>query len=136
MGNKGFSLIELMIVVVIIGVLGMIAIPTYRDYVVRAKVSNLVALAQPSKLAVTEALASGRRATPNVIENQGMAERITVADNGTITIVGNSAQLGIQGDQRLTITFSPNPDHQDFVLWQCTAAPEALQKYAPAECRQ
>ncbi len=137
MTNKGFSLIELMIVVVIISVLTMVAIPTYKDYVIRAKVSNLMALAEPSKLAVTEALASGRPATANVIENQGVAQRITVVADGSITIVGNSEALGIMPrEPALQITLRPSLEQQDFVIWECAVVPEGLQKYAPAECRQ
>jgi type IV pilus assembly protein PilA len=52
--QKGFTLIELMIVVAIIGILAAVALPAYQDYTTRAKVSEVILMAAPAKLAVSE----------------------------------------------------------------------------------
>ena len=89
MAQKGFTLIELMIVVAIIGILAAVALPAYQDYTVRARVSEGIVLASAAKLAVTENSANGKAfagswtpplATDNV-------DKIAInATNGTVTV--------------------------------------------------
>src|SRR5215468_8135168 len=92
--QKGFTLIELMIVVAIIGILAAVALPAYQDYTIRAKVSELVLAASGFKTSVSEkaqsdaTLASagaGLTVTPS-----GKVTAGTVSDTGTITIAGSS----------------------------------------------
>src|SRR5215468_8054234 len=92
--QKGFTLIELMIVVAIIGILAAVALPAYQDYTIRAKVSELVLAASGFKTSVAEkaqtdaTLASagvGLTVTPS-----GKVTAGSVTDGGFITITGSS----------------------------------------------
>ena len=139
--QAGFSLVELMVVVVIIGVLGSLAIPTYKDYVTRAKVTELLALAQPAKLAVTEAIMSGtpQEQIDNLklglekIENKGKVKELSVA-NGIVSITGDSKALDIPENKTLKILLTPKSEGT-LITWACSAEPADLKKYTPSNCR-
>jgi type IV pilus assembly protein PilA len=97
--QKGFTLIELMIVVAIIGILAAVALPAYQDYTVRARVSEGVVLASAAKLAVTENSANGKAFagswTPPLPTDNVQSIAID-ATNGVITVsyTGKAGALG------------------------------------------
>ena len=142
--QKGFTLIELMIVVAIIGILAAIALPAYQDYTVRAKVSEGLILTASAKLAVAENASNGdpfnsgyTAATSANVTGMAIAQAtgvITVtmsatAGNGTITFTPQSGGAALAG----TATASTVPTGGS-ITWVC-AAGTILAKYLPASCR-
>ena len=132
--QKGFTLIELMIVVAIIGILAAIAIPAYQDYTIRAQVSEGMMLAGAAKAAVAESFGNDGTA-PVARVNAGMTANATDTSgnyvvsvgiaNGTITITyGNSANATIAGE---TLSLTPYESTDLSVVWRCglAAAPAA-----------
>lgn len=134
--EKGFTLIELMIVVAIVGVLAAIAIPAFQDYIVRARVSELLHVASNAKATVSE-YRSTRGSMPSSNADAGvtnitdqLVNSLTVGANGVITIAGNQTNLGANGPISIVLT----PTYTaGAVMWNCTAT-GAIQ-YAPSSCR-
>ena len=138
--QKGFTLIELMIVVAIIGILAAIAIPAYSDYTERAKVSELVTIASACKGSVTEFYQSeGVFPTDNNEAgcNETQTEKIQSiivsggsATSGTITVLSNLTKA--TGNYVLVGT--PVSATDDTVQWDCTSS-DIDPKFLPANCR-
>ena len=133
--QKGFTLIELMIVVAIIGILAAVALPAYQDYTVRAKVSELVLAASNAKTTVSEnAQTLGTLAGSDAgatITVSGKVSGGNVSANGVITVSGNATTVGTA----VTITLFPSFNAADGkVIWGCSSA-AGMHKYVPAECR-
>src|SRR5690554_2823656 len=120
--QKGFTLIELMIVVAIIGILAAIALPAYQDYTVRSKVSEMIIAASSPKSLVSEAFQSnglaGITAAANEYNARSSAEKISKnvsavsidSTNGAITVTsGTATDAGLPSDAASkTIIFTPN----------------------------
>ena len=161
--QKGFTLIELMIVVAIIGILAAVAIPAYQDYTVRAKVTEGLSLASSAKAAVTENAANGAAyasgwvapAATNNVTSLAIAQAsgaITITygaaiDGGGKTVTLNpvdGAKVGGTLFAGGTATSSTIPSSGS-VSWVCKSASSPASalgvaatlnsKYVPAECR-
>ena len=133
--QSGFTLIELMIVIAIIGILAAIALPAYQDYTIRAKVSEGVIIASGAKATVTENIAAA------------VADLCAGVSNAT---TGNTALACVGGVLTADVTHSVGggaPDPVDIILsptagtaagvgttWACTTT-AGNEAYVPADCR-
>ena len=137
--QQGFTLIELMIVVAIIGILAAIAIPAYQDYTIRAQVSEGLNLTGACKAAVTEYYqdqgvfptdnaTAGLEAALNI--KGKYTTQVAVGGNGVCAATyGNEANANING---AILSMTPF-DNQGSISWECTADFE--NKWLPAACR-
>ncbi len=128
--QKGFTLIELMIVVAIIGILAAVALPAYQDYTVRARASEVLLAASSARTSVTELcqINNGCNGITNVtIASSKFVAQGTVRAAGTIVV---SAADAI-GTSSFVVTLTPSWTGQT-VNWVCNTN---VPKYAPASCR-
>lgn len=133
--QQGFTLIELMIVVAIIGILAAIALPAYQDYTVRGRVSELAIMASGMKATIGENIASQGEINANACQGVNQVSVATVntatvvCDTGVITATGSTTQA-----KGVVLTYRPHVDDDGKISWRCTSG-LANFKYVPAECR-
>ncbi len=139
--QQGFTLIELMIVVAIIGILAAIAIPAYQDYTIRAQVSEGLNLSGAAKAAVTEyyqdqGVFPGDNATAGIEAAANITGKyvtqVLVAANGVLQVTyGNDANANIAG---AVLSMTPL-DNLGSVSWTCAGDATLVDKWLPAACR-
>ena len=139
--QQGFTLIELMIVVAIIGILAAIAIPAYQDYTIRAQVSEGLNLSGGAKAAVTEYFQdrgsmpasnteAGLEAATNIVGKY--VESIDAAGGTIVVTYGIDAHQVISG---ATLELTPDTTQAGSVQWICASAGGIANKHLPAACR-
>lgn len=145
--QAGFTLIELMIVVAIIGILAAVALPAYQDYTVRAKMAEVIGFGAQMKTSVSECLASegalddcDTLAEVGLVaaDIQGASDYITTAamtgTTAVIVLTPDWSELGATVTGTPTISWTPSLTGGG-VSWTCVVSANTVNKYVPSECR-
>jgi type IV pilus assembly protein PilA len=139
--QQGFTLIELMIVVAIIGILAAVALPAYQDYTVRGRVSEGLGLADAMKQTISENITTNGGTIPATLALAcaGVNEpgptvntaSVTCAAGGVITITGEATKT-----KGVILKLTPGTATAGVVTWSCWTPATGEYKYVPSECRK
>ncbi|GAF55336.1 type IV pilin PilA [Psychrobacter sp. JCM 18901] len=138
--QKGFTLIELMIVIAIIGILAAIALPAYQDYTKRARVGEALSLAGGAKTAVTEFYSSNNAWPANNTSAGLPATPADINGNSVTSVTVNNGKISVAVKDNIengkVLILSPSAATGS-VTWNCKAAAGTTinVKFLPSECR-
>ncbi len=155
--QQGFTLIELMIVVAIIGILAAVALPAYQDYTIRAKMSEVILAADTCKNSITESSQTGLTTAPAAtngfgcestsptshyvasVQTDGNGVITVLAQNITGTVDGNGITLTPYSNAGLTTAMANagyvSGTNTPVAGWKCAGTTNMPPKYLPSSCR-